>query len=125
MSAAASMSGGGGGGAVTLSGGTVKRSATGPLGGAVAGPLPVVTGQPWAFPTAAVGGGGGRRAMSPRRGDISRRLAAASPTFPTARRRSPSITRSVSNNFVTFTGFFVQKSCQERFAFLLVSTHTV
>jgi hypothetical protein len=89
MSAAASMSGGG---AVTLSGGTVKRSATGPLG-AVAGPLPVVTGQPWA---AAGTGGGGRRAMSPRRGDISRRLAAASPTFPTARRRSPSITRSVS-----------------------------
>ncbi len=95
MSAAASMSSGGG--AVTLSGGTAKRSTTGPLGGAaVAGPLPVVTGQPWAVPAAAVSGG--RRAMSPRRGDISRRLAAASPTFPTARRRSPSITRSVSKN---------------------------
>ncbi len=95
---AASMSGGGGG-AVTLSGGTAKRSTTGPLSGAsVAGPLPVVTGQPWPAAAVPTAGGGGRRAMSPRRGDISRRLAAASPTFPTARRRSPSITRSVSNN---------------------------
>jgi hypothetical protein len=102
MSAVASMSSGGGGGAVTLSGGiTVKRSATGPLGVAVAGPLAVVTGQPWAAAAVPTAAGGGRRAMSPRRGDISRRLAAASPTFPTARRRSPSITRSVSNNVLS------------------------
>ena len=50
-------------------------------------------------PLMAAGSGCGRRgALSPKRGDISRRV--ASPTFPTAaaaRRRSPSLTRSVSS----------------------------
>ncbi len=69
-------------------------------GGGMAGAGPMKRGTPPAsctspqqWPMAVVGGGLGRRPMSPKRGDISRRM--ASPTFPT-RRRSPSLTRSVS-----------------------------